>query len=46
MDIEISNPKKVIQFAVIFSNLKHILSEITFYNKYHKQSKSLKRAIG
>ena len=31
MDIEISNPKKVIQFAVIFSNLKHILSEITFY---------------
>lgn len=31
MEIEISNPKKVIQFAVIFSNLKHILSEITFY---------------
>lgn len=31
MEFEISNPKKVIQFAVIFSNLKHILSEITFY---------------
>tara|TARA_B100001059_G_scaffold232010_1_gene269023 strand:+ start:5472 stop:6239 length:768 start_codon:yes stop_codon:yes gene_type:complete len=31
MDIEISNPRKVIQFAVIISNLKHILSEVTFY---------------
>ena len=31
MNIEISNPKKVIQFAVIFSNIKNILSEVTFY---------------